>query len=277
MRVLAAKRFDQRGDHMTLGVAWIGQRHGGSDHLYFASDSRVTGGRRLDACPKILTLPRSDCALCFAGDTSATYPLMIQMSYAIAAHQPARERSLDIARAKDHLVRLSTDLIGRFEDLACAWKTNDVQFLFGGFSWLKQDFRLWTISYREKERTFAAREATIFRPNLRKAAFIGDWAKAYRSLLYAEISSSERTVDLEPLTVLSKLLLNADREGTIGGPPQLARIAQHMNTRPICIKWKGEDTLFGRPLFDYENIDYWSLDPMTGQVHEPRKFGHRDE
>lgn len=262
---------------MTVGIAWIGQRRGGSDHLYFASDSRVTGGHRLDACPKILTLPRSDCALCFAGATEATYPLMIHMSYAIAAHQPARERSLDIARVKDHIVRLSTDLIGRFEDLACGWKTNDVQFLFGGFSWLKHDFRLWTISYREKERSFAAREAVNFHPHLRKAAFIGDWAKEYRSRLHGELSSTGRAVDLEPLKVLSNLLLETGTDATVGGPPQVVRIAQHMNTRPLCIKWKGEDTLLGRPLFDYENIDYWSLDPLSGRVYEPRKFGHRDE
>ena len=262
---------------MTLGVAWIGQRHGGSEHLYFASDSRVTGGHRLDACPKILTLPRSDCALCFAGVTAATYPLMIQMSYAIAAHQPARERSLDIARVKDHLVRLATDLIGRFEDLACAWTKNDVQFLFGGYSWLKRDFRLWTIDYREKDKSFAAREALNFHANLRKAAFIGDWAKHYRARLHAEISSQDRVVDLEPLKVLSDLLLASSPEATIGGPPQVVRIAQHMNIRPLCIRWKDEDTLFGRPLFDYENIDYWTLDPLTGQVDQPRKFGHRGE
>lgn len=262
---------------MTLGVAWIGQRHGGSDHLYFAADSRVTGGHRLDACPKILTLPRSDCAICFAGATSATYPLMIQMSYAIAAHQPARERSLDIARVKDHLVRLSTDLIGRYEDLAWGWRTNEIQFLFGGFSWLKQDFRLWTIGYRESDNAFAAREATTFLPGLRKAAFIGDWSKRYRARLHAAVASREGAVDLEPLKVLSALLLEVGPEDTIGGAPQVVRIAQHMNTRPLCIKWRGEDTLFGRPLFDYENIDYWSLEPLTGQVFEPRKFGHRDD
>ena len=63
---------------MTIGLAWIGKRADGREHLYIASDSRVTGGQRLDACPKILTLPRSDCTLCFAGHTAATFPLMIQ-------------------------------------------------------------------------------------------------------------------------------------------------------------------------------------------------------
>lgn len=262
---------------MTLGIAWIGQRHQGSEHLYFASDSRVTGGHRLDACPKVLTLPRSDCALCFAGDTAATYPMMIHMSYAIAAHQPARERSLDVGRVKDHLVRLSTDLVGRFEDAAYAWEKSDIQFLFGGYSWLKKDFRLWTIYYREREKSFAAREALSFHPRLRKAAFIGDWAKRYRARLYSEVSSLDCAVDLEPLKILADLLRASGAEETIGGPPQVVRIAQHMNTRPLCIRWNGDDTLFGRPLFDYENVDYWTLDPATGQIEQPRKFGRRGE
>jgi hypothetical protein len=41
------------------------------------------------------------------------------------------------------------------------------------------------------------------------------------------------------------------------------------------VRWNGDDTLFGRPLFDYENIDFWSVDPFSGQLTPPRKFGRR--
>src|ERR1039458_7027574 len=58
-------------ESMTVALAWVAQRNDGVQHLYLASDSRLTGART-DAAPKILTLPRSDCALCFAGDTHAT-------------------------------------------------------------------------------------------------------------------------------------------------------------------------------------------------------------
>src|SRR5437773_10987764 len=103
---------------MTIGFSWVGTRRDGREHLFFASDSRVRGGHRLDACPKILTLPRSDCGICFAGTTAATYPLMFQVAQAIAAHEPARERSLDISKVKIHLLRVISDIIDRFEDLA---------------------------------------------------------------------------------------------------------------------------------------------------------------
>ena len=74
---------------MTIGIAWVGRWRDGREHLYIAADSRVTGGQRMDACPKVLTLPRSDCAVCFAGATENTFPLMLQMANAIAAHEPA--------------------------------------------------------------------------------------------------------------------------------------------------------------------------------------------
>src|SRR5580658_5844767 len=131
---------------MTVALAWIGKYKNGVEHLYIASDSRVTGVR-MDACPKIRVLPRSDCALCFAGDTHATYPLMLQLANAIAAHQPARERGLDIARVKDHLLRLFKDLVGRFRELPQPFEKQDIQFLFAGYSWRSKDFRIWTISY----------------------------------------------------------------------------------------------------------------------------------
>jgi hypothetical protein len=262
---------------MTIGMAWIGERPDGRERLYLASDSRITGGYTLDACPKILTLPRSDCALCFAGDIAATYPLMIQMSYAIAAHQPARERSLDVSRVKDHLLRVCTDFIGRIEGSAFSWGRSDIQFLFGGYSWQAKDFRLWTIYYMEKAQAFAAREAVSFHPYMRKAAFIGDQAKPVRSRLFKELASLTHPADLEPLKVLAESILDAEQSSTIGGPPQVVRIAQHMNTRTLCVRWKGVDTLFGRQLFDYENTDYWSVDPLTGKLEQPRKFGRRSE
>lgn len=137
---------------MTIGIAWVGQRHrDGREHLYIAADSRTRGAYVFDACPKILTLPRSDCAICFAGDTSETYPLMVQLAYAIAAHEPARDRSMDISRLKDHFLRVFTDLIRTVKDAVLPFTRNDAQFIFAGYSWMRKDFRIWTIHYSEKD------------------------------------------------------------------------------------------------------------------------------
>src|SRR5262249_21156372 len=156
-----------------------------------------------------------------------------------------------------------------------------VQFLFGGYSWLTKEFRLWTIYYDDKGKRFQAREAVTFHPNLQKAAFIGDKAREFRGKLVKELNvlgklwrhvhGRDRHAYLEPLKLLATELSKADTNSTIGGPPQIIRVTQHMNTRPLCVRWKNEDTLFGRPLFPYENTDYWSVDPLAQRYHRPRK------
>lgn len=262
---------------MTVALAWVGEWTDGREHLYVASDSRVTGGHRLDACPKILTLPRSDCVICFAGATYVTYPLMLQLANAIGAHQPSAERSLDIGRVKDHLLRVFTDLAARIRELPTPLVAKEVQFIFGGYSWAKKSFRVWTIYYNEAGKRFAAREAKSFHPRLRQATFIGDWAKPFRSRLVQHLNSeaSRRPVYMEPLQVLAGLLRSANASDSIGGAPQLVRVTQHLNTRPLCVRWEDEDTLFGRPLFPYENTDYLIVDPFTGGMMRSRKFGTR--
>jgi hypothetical protein len=200
--------------------------------------------------------------------------MMLQIANAIAAHQPARERSLDISRVKDHLLRLFTGLAGRYE---VPFSKADIQFIFAGYSWRSKKFRLWTIGYLPETKQLYQREATAVLPRVQQIAWIGDWAKRVRRATAKDLLPKGRVANLEPLHVLAKFLEKATKEDSIGGPPQLVRISQHMTTRPFCVKWRGEDTLFGRPLFDYENVDYWSIDPYTGQIFLPRKFGHRDD
>jgi hypothetical protein len=261
---------------MTVGIAWVGKRRDGREHLYIATDSRTRGAYTFDSCPKILTLPRSDCALGFAGSTSETYPLMLQMAYAIAAHEPASDRSLDIVRVKEHLLKIFTDLIRHHDKPATPLTSGDAQFLFAGYSWRSKDYRIWTINYSERENKFVAREARTFISRLRKAAFIGDWSTRLRNKIASEFGRADGTpLYLEPLTSISNLIAAAGDDDSIGGPPQLIRITEHMNTRPLCVRWRGQDTLFGRPLFDYENIDYWMVDPTTHRFQKPRKFGNR--
>src|SRR2546425_1900977 len=244
---------------MTIALSWVGTRRDGREHLFFASDSRVRGGHRLDACPKILTLPRSDCAICFAGHTAAAYPFMLQLANAIAAHRPARERSLDIERLMRYLLRVFSDLVGRIADPALPFSRTDAQFLFAGYSWRSKAFRIWIIHYVEKDHRFAAREASGFHPRLPQAAFIGDWSRRIRSAVARDLRSVRGSlVYFRPLRVLAESLRAAQPTDSIGGPPQLVRISQHMNTRPLCVPWAGEVTLFWRPLFPSESVGYWS-------------------
>jgi hypothetical protein len=191
-----------------------------------------------------------------------------------AAHEPARDRSLDISTVKDHLLRLFKDMVSRF-DLVQPLTSADAQFLFAGYSWRKKDFRIWSISYEPKDKRFLAREARSFCERLAKAAFIGDRSKQVRAKLARQLNEAGAPAYLEPLTVLAEFLKSSTREDSVGGAPQLVRITQHMNTRPLCVRWNGVDTLFGRPLFAYENTDYLIVEPFTRHFLRSRKFGHR--
>jgi hypothetical protein len=184
---------------------------------------------------------------------------------------------MDISRVKDHLLRVFTDLIRALKDAVTPITSSDAQFIFAGYSWMRKDFRIWTIYYSEKEKAFFAKEAKSFHPRLPKVTFIGDWARTLRSRIAKNLGQSKETnqLYLEPLKHLSELLASAEKTDSVGGPPQLIRITQHMNTRPLCVRWQGQDTLLGRPLFGYENTDYWIVDPFTGKFNIPRKFGHR--
>ena len=63
---------------MTICSAWI-QKNGSSEELIFATDSRLRSFGSWDCNPKIFTFSRTDCVMCFSGDTIFSYPMMIQL------------------------------------------------------------------------------------------------------------------------------------------------------------------------------------------------------
>lgn len=265
------------GDCVTIGVAWVAQRSDGRQDLYLASDSRTRGGRLFDLAPKLLPLPRSDAALCFSGDSAIAYPFMAQISASIAAHEPARDRNLDIGELLKHLLRLLTDTANNIRDDYFPFDNHDPEFIFAGYSWRAKDFRIWTISYEPRTKKFVHWEANNFHQLMRKAAFTGDWATRYRAALVKRLEwhrVRRSHINMEPMRLLADMLRSSGRDDSIGGAPQVLRIGPHMNTRPLTVLW-GESQkrhLYGRKLLDYENCDYWCLDPDSGQTHPPDHF-----
>ena len=76
---------------------------------------------------------------------------------------------------------------------------------------------------------------------------------------------------MEPFEALSEMLLDPDHEITIGGAPQLIKLYQYQTSRILGVYWPFMDidniyknrTLLGRKLFEFEEVDYWFLDPKT--------------
>lgn len=267
---------------MTIGIAWVARRSDGREDLYLASDSRTRGGRVFNLAPKLMPLPRSDAAICFSGDSAVAYPLMLQVAASIAAHEPARDRNLDICELLKHLLRLLTDVVDDIKDSdLLPFSKHDPEFILGGYSWRRRDFCIWTISFDPKEGRFVERESNGFHSLLRKVAFTGDWARRYRAMLVQHLDErrarrNEHFAHMTPLRVLADLLRStgADDGGSIGGAPQVIRIGPHMNTRPLTVIWGAERDryLYGRKLLSYENCDYWSIDPVSGETHPPKHY-----
>src|SRR5262249_34395881 len=91
---------------MTVVIAWV-RKINNCEELVFVSDSRLSGdGRNFDACPKILTLPRTDCVIAYAGYSGHAYPMMLQLQRAIDSYAPSRRGSLDISSLRTHALNL---------------------------------------------------------------------------------------------------------------------------------------------------------------------------
>lgn len=281
---------------MTILACWV-RRIRDAEELVFASDSRLSGdGRNFDACPKILTLPRTDCAIAFAGYTGHAFPMMLQLDLAIGSYEPARRGGLDIAALRKHALKVFDRMAHEIRSSPSVSTVQEVypeaNFIFGGYSWVKKRFQVWSIAYEAGEERFVARPAPAvrFHPEANKfvfssaqsptrsgvsskVAFAGDRASEGRDRLVTLLSRRCKSTDAfqglnwEPFEVIRDMLRDPKHSETIGGAPQVVKVYQYFQTAPLAVYWpdraSGKVVLQGRPCLDYERIDRWILDPDT--------------
>ena len=125
---------------MTVVIAWVRTVHD-CEELVFVSDSRLSGdGRNFDACPKILSLPRSDCVIAYAGYSGHAFPMILQLQRSIDSHEPARRGSLDIPTIRTHALKIFDRMAKLIHPSTHIYPEQDVSpeasFVFGGYSWL---------------------------------------------------------------------------------------------------------------------------------------------
>jgi hypothetical protein len=291
---------------MTLAIAWI-RKLKDCEELLFASDSRVNDGRNFDATPKVLTLPRSDCAIAFAGYTGHGFPMMLQLSIAIGSYEPARRGTIDLSTIMKHALKVFDGMAKLIESspLVSAKQETapEAEFIFGGYSWVKKTFQIWSLKYSTSEKRFVQRQAPLAcyledqhkvvfsnktqeqkvgRRSIGKIAFAGDHAQKARKLFASRLAASielnheQKGIDMEPFTVLRDMLRLPELRDpsiahTMGGAPQLVKVYQYMQTVPLGVYWPEKKTgmphLQGRPCLAYEQIDRWILDPDTLTSH----------
>jgi hypothetical protein len=256
---------------MTICAAWV-RRIGDHEELLVASDSRLRGGRTIDYCPKLLVLPRLDCAVCFAGSTDLAFPFMLQLALAAEAHPPSLKRVLDLRPFVTHAVKIFNSMVGAVRTPLAEMKDPDVSFIIGGYSWKRKRFEIYTIRYSSQQDRFIARIAKRRPDGIGQVVFAGDVRKdaerAFFELVRTRYPDVERRrIDMEPFEVIRDMLRMAGPHDSIGGAPQLAKVNQYMYATTVGVYWpdrqSGIPVLQGRPVLSYEKVDRWMLDPDT--------------
>ena len=265
---------------MTVAACWIRRVHN-CEELVFISDSRLCGGHRWDECPKIMTMPREDCVLCFAGNTDYAYPMMMQVGYAMNELGKIRTRAMDISDLNGYVLKHINHLGQSVYNMADPSEQIGNEFLFGGYSWIEKKFKLWRYYYKHSDQSYQKdrRSYRIMHNVPGNIMVIGD----QRETLKAEIrrllverygtQCTEYTglgLDMEPFEAMCNLLKKAKPDDTIGGAPQMVKVYQYQNSRPVGIYWPHmtenafeNRTLLGRRMFDFEDTELWFMDPRT--------------
>ncbi|MDJ0902078.1 MAG: hypothetical protein QNJ55_25075 [Xenococcus sp. MO_188.B8] len=253
---------------MTLCVAWLREVNGDKE-LVFATDSCLSGGERWHSGVKLFELPRQDCLICFAGETNRTYPLILNLISSIKFDEHLSNSNTDITEVLDYLTNLFTTLcnsITNYQPQSFKDALGDFQFLFGGWSWKSNDFRLWKLEYKHEAKAFTHDE--LENENM-FFTFIGDELDKAREILEEETPRLVRSFDMEPFKVLIRMI--RDKSFTsIDGRVQLAKIHPPGSTEFLGVYWPsvsdGKKTFLGKDVSAANNPAVKFVDPDTGEV-----------
>ena len=263
---------------MTLCVAWVREADD-NEELVFAADSALTGGEKWNSGIKLFELPRRDCLLCFAGSTFRGYPLILHLISSIRFNTGLQNPHTDIVNVLEYLSELFTNLVKGViseisgEDIHAL--RSGARFLFGGWSWKENRFRIWELYYEKEVEGFVYKEHSAPGKS-RIASFLGDpepgvsqlAQAAYRKLM--EQGDFDRKLDMEPLIVLRDLARDkAIRE--VDGSLQIAKVYRSGTSEFFGVYWPssgGFPCLQGQEFkhFDKPRVRY--IDPDTFEVIE---------
>jgi hypothetical protein len=236
---------------MTLCAAWIRQINN-VEELVFATDSSLTGGEKWNQGVKLFELPRPDCLICFAGDTGRAYPLILNLLSSIKLSKKLQSSHTDIEEVLAYLSTMFTSLVSTIVNEIKGQDIHklrsDAEFLFGGWSWSKNCFRIWKLYYSKDAEGFIPQEYT---GKVITYAFLGNpesLSETARKNLREDRETNgteEDPLDMEPLAVLIKMSRDsAVRE--VDGAIQIAKLYKSGTSEFFGINWPSRE---GKPHF----------------------------
>ena len=262
---------------MTLCAAWI-RKVNSVEELVFATDSSLTGGEKWNQGVKLFELPRPDCVICFAGDTGRAYPLILNLLPSIKLSKRLQSSHTDIEEVLTYLADMFTSLVGtiineRNGDIH--EMRSEAEFLFGGWSWSKNCFRIWKLHYSKDAEGFIPQEYT---GKILTYAFLGnpdslsDTARKNLKDGREANSTEEDPLDMEPLDALIKMSRDPNiRE--VDGAIQIAKLYRSGTSEFFGLNWpslEGKPHFQGRSFSTHSKPDVRYYDPDTLNLIEDK-------
>lgn len=266
---------------MTLCVAWIRQVNN-TEELVFATDSMLTGGEKWDKGIKLFELSRKGCLLCFTGNTLRAYPLILNLISSIKFNSRLENPETDLLEILYYITDLFSNLIKSIvsevpgEDLHTL--RSEAKFIFGGWCWRSNSFRVWNLSYSEDVEGFLFEELSNDESKTRFYHFIGDAQntdiekeafKKFKQLLFDK-DKFDYKLDMEPLTILRHVALTPEvRE--VGGSLQIGKVYKSGRSEFFGILWpssKGNPFFQGREYNKFTRPPVKYYDPDTLEIIE---------
>jgi hypothetical protein len=256
---------------MTLCAAWIRQINS-VEELVFATDSSLTGGEKWNQGVKLFELPRPDCLICFAGDTGRAYPLILNLLSSIKLSKKLQSSHTDIEEVLAYLSTMFTSLVSTIVNEIKGQDIHNLrseaEFLFGGWSWSKNCFRIWKLYYSKDAEGFIPQEYTgkvITYAFLGNPESLSETAKKNLKEERENSGTEEDPLDMEPLTVLIKMSRDsAIRE--VDGAIQIAKLYKSGTSEFFGINWpsrEGKPHFQGRGFSIHSKPDVRYFDPDT--------------
>jgi len=239
---------------MTLCTAWIRQT-GDTEELIFATDSVLTGGEVWKQGIKLFELPRKDCLICFAGRTERAYPLVLNLISSLQMDKYLQSTQASIAEVIEFVAEMFTKLVKTIDDLPRGTNIHEVsaeaKFLFGGWDWKQDSFRVWKLYYSEDVEGFIFDELTR-RGDFRFHSFLGDPAPEVEqrandnlTLMLIDRNKLNARLDTEPIEVLRQIA-NDPSVRAVDGSLQIAKVYKSSRTEFFGIYWPSSE---GKPHF----------------------------
>ncbi|MDF0553263.1 hypothetical protein [Kamptonema sp. UHCC 0994] len=259
---------------MTLCAAWIHHTSTDDQELVFATDSCLSAGERWEAGVKLFELPRKDCFICFAGETSRAYPMILNLIHSIEASPTLKNPQTDLLDVMRHAEGLFTDLAQAIDLSDLSSRDYDdargaAKFIFGGWRWQTSEFYVWRLAYNSTSERFVTERC--FLDDSEPVCFIGDLESDDLIVeIYEEVGMADIQLNMQPLKLLIRKIRDISRATSgIRGAPQIGKIYRSGNSKLFGVMWQsieGKPHYQSRPVLGIQNMVHQYFDPDTCEL-----------